>query len=44
MTVRDFLSESIMLAIVTVVGGAVSFVIVTIFLHIMSQHTWLDSF
>ena len=33
-----------MLAIVTVVGGAVSLFIVTAFLLIMGQHTWLDNF
>jgi hypothetical protein len=44
MTVRDFLFEAIMLAIVIVIGGAVSFFIVTVFLQIMGQHTWLDSF
>jgi hypothetical protein len=34
--VRDFLSEAIMIAIVVVIGGAVSL--------IMGQHTWLDNF
>jgi hypothetical protein len=43
MTVRDFLSEA-MLAIVIVIGGAVSLFIVTAFLLIMGQHTWLDNF
>ena len=44
MTVRDFLSEAMMLAIVIVIGGAVSLFIVTAFLLIMGQHTWLDNF
>jgi hypothetical protein len=44
MTVRGILSEAIMLIIVTVIGGAVSLFIVTAFLLIMGQHTWLDNF
>jgi hypothetical protein len=43
-TVRDYLSEVIMLAIVTVIGSAVSLFIVAAFLLIMGQHTWLDSY
>jgi hypothetical protein len=44
MTVRDFVFEAILLAIVTVIGGAVSLFIVTAFLLIMGQHTWLNNF
>ena len=44
MTVRDFLFEAMMLVTVVVIGGAVSLFIVTAFLQIMGQHTWLDNF
>jgi hypothetical protein len=44
MTARDFLSEAIMLVTIVVIGGAVSLFIVTAFLEIMGQHTWLDNF
>jgi hypothetical protein len=37
MTVRDFLSEAIMLAIVIVIGGAVSFFIVAVFLQLWAS-------
>jgi hypothetical protein len=43
-TVRDYFSEVIMIAVVVVIGGAVSLTIVTAFLLITGQHTWLDNF
>jgi hypothetical protein len=44
MTIRAFLFEAIMVVAVVVISGAVSLFIVTAFLHIMGQHSWLDSF
>jgi hypothetical protein len=33
-----------MVVAVVVISGAVSLFIVTTFLHILGQHTWLDNF